>query len=115
MGCQSQKGPQGTPGLNYFQMKNLPLREGKGLSRNQRETEPGQGHGRHSRSTAHSGDKNCQNGSEQCWVQYVILGGHSADSSPSQHLWLMDQPPSTKRALPRHLPGPCPAVSANYI
>lgn len=56
MGCQSQKGPRGTPGLNYYQMKNLPLREGKGLSRNQRETEPGQGHGRHSRPTAHSSD-----------------------------------------------------------
>ena len=52
--------------------------------------------------------------SERCWVQCVLLGPHSADSSPSQHLWLMDQPPSTQQVLPGHLPGPCPAVSANY-
>ena len=69
MGCQNQKDPQGTPSLNYFQMKNLPLREGKGLSRNQRETEPGQGHGQQSRSSAHSRDN-----IEPLWVFRTVLG-----------------------------------------
>lgn len=69
MGCQNQEDPQGTPSLNYFQMKNLPLREGKGLSRNQRETEPGQGHGQQSRSSAHSRDN-----IEPLWVFRTVLG-----------------------------------------
>lgn len=63
------EGPSRNPSLNYFQMKNLPLREGKGLSRNQRETEPGQGHGQQSWSSAHSRDD-----IEPFWVFRTVLG-----------------------------------------